>query len=143
MFSCTLLYVHSSFANILMGKRELVALLSLSSWCLMIVVWLFLAVTWVCLQFVIVVFPDHTHLLFLYNDCSHIEDVHLLFCAHFINIFSFLRGIELRHFFPSTILRGCLVCVIRNSYSLHSFVFKLSIRIVHTLEMCTFFFLHI
>ena len=31
----------------------------------MIVVWLFLAVPWVCLQFVIVVFPDHTHLLIL------------------------------------------------------------------------------
>ena len=57
--------VHSSFTIILMGKRELVALLSLSSWCLVIVVWLFLAVPWVCLQFVIVVFPDHTHLLFL------------------------------------------------------------------------------
>ena len=28
-------------------------------------VWLFLAVPWVCLWFVIVVFPDHTHLLFL------------------------------------------------------------------------------
>ena len=54
----TLLYVHSSFAIILMGKRELVALLSLSSWCLVIVVWLFLVVPWVCLQFVIVVFPD-------------------------------------------------------------------------------------
>ena len=57
MFCCALLYVHSSFAIILMGKRELVALLSLSSWCLVIVVWLFLAVPWVCLQFVIVVFP--------------------------------------------------------------------------------------
>ena len=44
-----------------MGKRELVALLSLSSWCLVIVVWLFLSVPWVCLQFVIVVYPDHTH----------------------------------------------------------------------------------
>ena len=31
----------------------------------MIVVWLFLAVTWVCLRFVSVVFPDHTHLLFI------------------------------------------------------------------------------
>ena len=30
----------------------------------MIVVWLFLAVPWVCLQFVIVVFPDQTYLLF-------------------------------------------------------------------------------
>ena len=63
-FCCTLLNVPSSFAINLMGKRELVALLGLSSWCLVIVVWLFLAVPWVCLQFVIVVFPDHTHLLF-------------------------------------------------------------------------------
>ena len=45
-----------------MRKRELVALLSLSSWCLVIVVWLFLAVPWVSLQFVIVVFPEHTTL---------------------------------------------------------------------------------
>ena len=46
-----------------MVKRELVALLSLSSLCLVIVVRLFLAVPWVCLQFVVVVFPDHTHFL--------------------------------------------------------------------------------
>ena len=32
------------------------------------------------------------------NDCSHIEDVHLLFCACFI-FFPFLRGVELGHFF--------------------------------------------
>ena len=48
-----------------MGKRELIALLSLSFWCLMIVVWLFLSEPWVCLQFVIVIFPDHTRLLLL------------------------------------------------------------------------------
>ena len=65
MFCCTLLYVHSSIAIILMGKRELIALLNLSSWCLVMVEWLFLAVPQGCLQFVIVVFPDHTHLLFL------------------------------------------------------------------------------
>ena len=65
MFRCTLLYVHSSIAIILMGKRELIALLNLSSWCLVMVERLFLAVPQVCLQFVIVVFPDHTHLLFL------------------------------------------------------------------------------
>ena len=52
-------------AIILMGKRELIALLNLSSWCLVMVKRLFLAVPWGCLQFVIVVFPDHTHLLFL------------------------------------------------------------------------------
>ena len=64
MFCCTLLYVHSSFAIILMGKRELVALLSLSSWCLVIVVWLFLVVSWVYLQFVIMLYPDHAHYYF-------------------------------------------------------------------------------
>ena len=57
--------VHSSIAIILMGKRELVALLNLSSWCLVMVKLLFLAVPWGRLRFVIVVFPDHTHLLIL------------------------------------------------------------------------------
>ena len=65
MFCCTLPYVHSSNGIILMGKRELVDLLGLSSWCLVIFVWLFLVVPWVCLRFVILVFPDLTHLLFL------------------------------------------------------------------------------
>ena len=63
MLCCALLYVHTTFANILIG-----ALLSLSSWCLVFVVRLLLAVPWVCLQFVIVVFPDHTHLLFLHQN---------------------------------------------------------------------------
>ena len=69
-----LLYIHSSVAFILMGKRELVALLSMSSWCLVTVVWLFHAVPWVSLQLVIVVFPDHTNLqiselIVKYNVC--------------------------------------------------------------------------
>ena len=56
---CTLIsVVKFSFAIIFMGKRELVALLSLSSWCLVIVVWLSLTMPRVYLQFVIVVFPD-------------------------------------------------------------------------------------
>ena len=65
MFCCMLLYVPSSIAIILMGKRDLVALLNLSSWCLVMVERLFLEVPRGCLQFVILVFPDHTHLLFL------------------------------------------------------------------------------
>ena len=65
MFCCTLPCVHSSIAIILMGKRELVALLNLSSWCLVMVERLFLALPQGCLRFVIVVFPDHTHLLIL------------------------------------------------------------------------------
>ena len=48
-----------------MGKRELVALLNLSSWCLVMVECLFLAVPWGGLRCVPVVVPDHTHLLFL------------------------------------------------------------------------------
>ena len=67
MFCCTLLYVHSSIAIILVGKRELVALLNLSSRCLVMVEWLFLAVPWGCLRFMIVVFPDHTNLLFSFK----------------------------------------------------------------------------
>ena len=73
LFCCTLLYVQSSIAIILMGKRELIALLNLSSWCLVMVERLFLAVPWGCLQFLIVVFPDHTHLLCLPSGCTETE----------------------------------------------------------------------
>ena len=77
MFCCTLLYVHSSIAIILMGKRELAVLLYLSSWCLVMVERLFLAVPRGCLRFVIVVFPDHTHLLFftlgIFKKCQYVN----------------------------------------------------------------------
>ena len=92
MFCCTLLYVHSSIAIILMGKRELIALLNLSSWCLVMVERLFLAVPRGCLQFVIVVFPEHTHLLFLKRKCDwkgiliHLKWLPLMVTS--INIFS-------------------------------------------------------
>ena len=52
MFCCTLFYVHSSIAIILMGKRELIALLNLYSWCLVMVKGLFLTVPRGCLRFV-------------------------------------------------------------------------------------------
>ena len=67
-----------------MGKRELVALLILSSWCLVIVERLPRGATG-CLRFVIVVFPDHTHLLFSWHlDCpvelpNHLPEGSLLF----------------------------------------------------------------
>ena len=48
MFCRTLLYVHSGIAIILKGKRKLVALLNLSSWCLVMVEWLILGVSAVC-----------------------------------------------------------------------------------------------
>ena len=51
MFCYTLLYVQSGIAIILMGKKELVALLNLSSWCLVMVERLFLAMPRGCLRF--------------------------------------------------------------------------------------------
>ena len=56
----------SSFAIVLKRKRELVALLLLSYRFIVTisVLWIFLTVPCVGLQCVIVVFPDHTHLLF-------------------------------------------------------------------------------
>ena len=65
LFCYALLCVHSSFAIILKRKRKLVALLLLSyrSIVSINVLWLFLMVPWFGLQYVIVVFPDHTHLL--------------------------------------------------------------------------------
>ena len=67
MFCCAVLCVVSSFTIILMAKRVMVALLYLSSWCIVTVIllWLFLTVTWVGLQSVIVIFPDHVYLFYL------------------------------------------------------------------------------
>ena len=79
MFCCTFLYDYSSIAIILMGKGELVALLNLSSWCLVMVERLFLVVPRSCLQFVIVVFPDHNNLLFLL-DLSYTFSHYLITC---------------------------------------------------------------
>ena len=65
LFCYALLCAYSSFAIILKRKRKLVALLLLSYSCIVTinVLWLFLMVPRVGLQCVIVVFPDHTHLL--------------------------------------------------------------------------------
>ena len=70
VFCCTLFYCPFWFCNHLNGKSELIALLSLSSWCRVMVVWLFSAVPWVCLRLVIVLFPDHTY--YFANDVAHI-----------------------------------------------------------------------
>ena len=66
LFWYALVCVLSSFAIILKRKRELDVLHVLSYGCLVtvFVLWLFIMVPWVGLQCVIVVFPDHTHLLF-------------------------------------------------------------------------------
>ena len=63
-----ILCVHSSFAIILKGKIKLVTLLVLSYRCIVTinVLWLFLTVQSAGLQCMIVVFPDRSHLLFIY-----------------------------------------------------------------------------
>ena len=83
MFCCALLCVHSSYAITMMLKIGLVALLSLSSWCLVIAVLHFLAVQYVCLQFVSVVFPDHTDLYNVNPSVRYqLETMFLIFEPH-------------------------------------------------------------
>ena len=73
LFWYSLLCVLSSFAIILTRKRNLVALLLLSFGCLVTVnfLWLFLTVSWVGLQPMIMVIPDHTHFFIV---CNFIEN---------------------------------------------------------------------
>ena len=79
LFCCALLVVFSGFVVVLTGWRELLALLWFSSWFLVAVgvLWLFLAVPWVGLRCVVVVFPNHAHLLFanIFKYCSLDETV--------------------------------------------------------------------
>ena len=67
LFCNALLCVHSSFAIILKRKRKLVVLLLLSYRCILTinVLLFFLTESWVGQQCMIVVIPDHTHLLFV------------------------------------------------------------------------------
>ena len=50
----------------------------------------------------------------MYNNCSHIEDVHLLFHAHFMNIFLFwgVLNLDIIASTPPLGRLGCLPCVI-------------------------------
>ena len=75
LFCYALLCVHSSFAIILKRKRKLVDLLLLSYRCIVTlkVLWLLLAVPWVSLLCVIVVFPDHTDLFFMFSYSTHLS----------------------------------------------------------------------
>ena len=123
MFCCALLYVRSSIAIILMGKRQLVALLILSSWCLAMVGRLFLAMPRGCLRFVIVVFPDHTDLLFLHKcmtkqDRNDINDSQKKHRLGRVSQNILLEGLNWFNSAPTSILvqmwiktHGCLICM--------------------------------
>ena len=62
----------------------------------------------------------------LHNDCSHIEDMHLPFSAHLINMFAFLTGVELRQF----LLPSCLGVLSLCNLKLQQFSF-LYIQTLH------------
>ena len=66
LFCYALLCIHYSFAIILKRKRKLVGLLIRPYICIVTihVLWPFLTVPLVGLQCMILMFPDHTHLLF-------------------------------------------------------------------------------
>ena len=105
-----------------MGKRDRFALLSFSSWCLVfvallgfsswwlvIVVWLFLVVAQICLLSVIVVFPDHTHLLFLH--CAVLTWLKLFYLPNLCPILNETSKppVNKTHFFNIThLLLNCL-----------------------------------
>ena len=90
-------------AIILMGKRELIAVLNLSSWCLVVIERLFLTVPGGCLRFLIVVFPDHTHFLVLlmvdflrifqniaFSKFFEIFEIHQYFLVKLLNALNFI-----------------------------------------------------
>ena len=76
----SILVLHSSK----WGRESWLLCLIVSSKCLVVVERLFLAVPWGCLRFVIVVFPDDTHLLLLTQGGTSFVD-HLYFlCLVFL-----------------------------------------------------------
>ena len=72
LFCYALLCVLSSFAIILKKKRKLVTLLILSYRCIVSinVLWLFFTVPWDGLQYVNLLFPDHTYFSKLCKYCT-------------------------------------------------------------------------
>ena len=97
-----------------------------------------------CLAFVICnsvsihsLYSNLTQRLFTHWKCAP----PILWTFHkFILIFWHVLNLDI---FPPERLRGCLVCVICNSNSVHSFIFKLYIMIVHTLKMWTSYFVRL
>ena len=100
-----------------MGKRELVALLDLSSWCLVMVERLFLAVPRGCPWFVIVVFPGHTPSLFLAFDEQEEDQLNIYVSEYRILgdclLISSLPGKALRSLVESRGLRSDSTCVLK------------------------------
>ena len=65
---------------------------------------------------------------------------HFVHISYFLSYFWWELNLDI---FPSEMLRGCLVFVICISNSIHYFIFKLCLMVVHTLKMCTSYFVQI
>ena len=127
MFCCALLCVLSGFAVILVRRGWLVALLCLSFWCLVavVVLWLFLKVPWGGLQCVSEVFPNHTHLLFIYNSlqlpCCRSQ---LLRCCGRVSVYtsnlSVIPRWSILDFFISTAIPPPLITTC-TGYTVHTY----------------------
>ena len=92
---------------------------------------------------VCVIFNFKSFHSFLFKICImivHTLNMYTFYFVEFDKIFSYILGLlNLQNAWGG----GGLVCVICNYSSFHSFIFKLCIRIVHTLKMCTSYFVHI
>ena len=82
--------------SITKARQSLVALLNLSSWCLVMVERLFLAVPQGRLRFVIVVFPDLAHLLFSTSEQTTL--VNLIFVIIVLLIVFFCYSVKVKFF---------------------------------------------
>ena len=89
-------------------ERESAGCYDLSYWCVVIAVWLFLVVPRICLQFVIVVFPHYTHLLFFL--CVFISDMSALLVGSHIRGHASIRtrAVALRGSFFMFVESGCI-----------------------------------
>ena len=88
----------------------------------MIVVRLFFAVPWVSLQFVIVVFPDHTHLLFIFKYTGELNEFN-----SFIDKLNFDKMPNMINFCVIFILATCM----RKSIRMKDFCYFDSFRQSH------------
>ena len=72
----------------------------------------------------------------------HTMNICTFYFVYIDKYFLMFRAVELSHCFHLKFLgvSGCLIC---NSSSFHSFIFNFSIMIVHILNMCTLYFVHI
>ena len=82
---------------------------------------------------------DHTLKMCTFVFCTYFIDCFFVFCTYFIDCFSFFGVLNLDIFHK--MLRGFLVCVVRNSNSFHSSIFIICKMIVHAFNMCTTFLL--